>query len=72
MPQRTGEETLLAGGEIIPARDGGAVRQQAVDQGGTDEAGGAGDEDFLHEKLAEELAEGGEASILMLFVRVIR
>jgi hypothetical protein len=29
---RAGEEAFLAGGEIIPADDGDAVRQQAVDE----------------------------------------
>ncbi len=32
------KESLLAGGEIIPADNGDAVRQEAVDEGGANEA----------------------------------
>ena len=43
--------SLLPGGEIVPADHGQAVREQAVGQMGTDETGGAGHEDFLHETM---------------------
>ena len=47
--RRGRQEPLLAGGEIIPADHGQAVREQAVGQVGADEAGRTGDEDALHE-----------------------
>ena len=47
---RTLEEFFLAGRKIIPAGDGDAVREEAIDEAGPDETGGAGDEDVLHEK----------------------
>ncbi len=40
----TGEEAALAGGEVVPTGDAHAVGQEAVDEIGTNEAGGTGDE----------------------------
>ena len=57
--QRRSEETFLAGGEIIPARDGDAVRQQAIDQGGPNETGGTGDKNVLHEGLGGQRSRAG-------------
>jgi len=53
MALRAFEETRLAGGEVVPAGDPHAVREQAVDEVGTDEAGGAGDEGVLHRTKSE-------------------
>ena len=52
------EEFFLAGRKIIPARDGGALGEEAVDEAGADEPGGAGDEDVLHGNEGPQSREG--------------
>ena len=49
------EEAFLAGGEVIPAGDGGAVGEETVGEIGANETGDAGDEDVIkrHEKLGQ-------------------
>jgi hypothetical protein len=41
------EKAFLAGGEIIPAGDGGAVREKTVGEIGANETGDTGDEDVI-------------------------
>ena len=45
------EEAFLAGGEVIPASDSGAVSEKTVGEIGANETGDAGDEDVLHTKV---------------------
>src|SRR5262249_46778780 len=54
---------FLARGKIIPAGYVHAVREEAVDEAGTDEAGGAGDKDVLHEKIALPLRRRGGGDV---------
>jgi hypothetical protein len=41
------EEAFLAGGEVIPASDSGAVSEETVSEIGANETGDAGDEDVI-------------------------
>ena len=41
------EEAFLAGGEVIPASDSGAVSEETVGEIGANETGDAGDEDVI-------------------------
>ncbi|MEJ1974394.1 MAG: hypothetical protein WDM96_18650 [Lacunisphaera sp.] len=45
---RAVEEAELTGAEVVPACDCDAIRQQAIDERGADEAGGAGDKNVVH------------------------
>ena len=45
------EEAELPGGKVVPAGDRDAVREEAVNEVGTDEAGGTGDEGVLQGKV---------------------